>query len=273
MARTAEHSSRGSGQETSIASSTRALSRGLDVLGEILEAGTPLTLTELVTLTGLAKTTTSRLLATLTECGYVAQQPNGSAYLPGPLVARWLRTGPLESLLAEQGAPVLEAVREASGETAVLCVPTWPDRVCIARSLSRSPVRSHKRIGDSGPLTRGCTGRAFLAFATDAHIRTALKARPLIGTTRASVTDEDEFAGLLRVERDQGYCISVEGTHLQMSGVAVPIFAPASTMPVAVINVSGPTARWTRRNMEGFAPALQEWAATISSYFSAQSAS
>lgn len=254
-------------------STTRTLSRGLAVLSEILGADSPPTLTELATHTGLAKATVSRLLATLVDSGFAAQQPGGQVYLPGPLIARWLRASPLESLLAEQAAPVLDGLRDLSGETVVLCVPAWPDRVCIVRSLAHSPIRSQKDVGESGPLTRGCTGRAFLAFARNTFVDAALQARPLVQNTPASVTGTKEFFALLQTEREHGYAVSLEGTYPHMNGIAVPIFGSHSSMPIAVINVSGPSARWTKKNMESFASTLREQAAQLSNYFTSETIS
>lgn len=246
---------------------TRTLSRGLAVFSEILRADSPPTLTELATSTGLAKATVSRLLATLVDSGFASQQPGRQVYLPGPSIAGWLRASPLESLLVEQAAPLLDKLRDLSGETAVLCVPAWPDRICIARSLAHSPIRSQKDVGESGALTGGCTGRAFLAFAQESFVDAALRERPLVQNTPSSVTGTKEFFALLHSERENGYSVSFEGTHPHMNGIAVPIFASHSSMPVAVINISGPSSRWTNKSVESFAPTFLEHADRLSNYF------
>ncbi|WP_084132608.1 IclR family transcriptional regulator [Actinocatenispora sera] len=249
---------------------TRTLSRGLALLSEILDADAPPTLTELALQTGLSKATVSRLLATLVEAGFAAQTPGGQTYSAGPSIARWLRTSPLEALLTQQATPVLSELRDLSGETSVLCVPVWPDRVCIARSLSTSPIRAQKTIGENGPLTRGCSGRAFLAFATERYVDAALQARPLVRMTDTSIVDVDRFLARLRAERELGYTMSTGGTYPDMNGIAVPIFAASSTLPIAVINVSGPSARWTKPAMERFAPTLKEHAAQLTAYFTSE---
>lgn len=252
---------------------TRTLSRGLAVLSEVLGAATPPTLTELALKTGLAKATVSRLLGTLVEAGFASQQPSGQAYLPGPVVARWLRSSPMEALLAEQAAPVLDELRDLSGETATLVVPVWPDRVCISSSPSHSPVRAHKAIGETAPLTRGCTGRGFLAFARGAYVDAALQARPLVAMTPASITDTGEFLARLAEERKNGFAMSIGGSFPDMNGIAVPVFAATSTLPVAVINISGPSARWIEKAMTSFVPALKERAARLSAYFTSEALS
>ena len=249
---------------------TRTLSRGLAVLSSILEADKPPTLTELSLRTNLAKATVSRLLATLVDTGFAAQQPGSQTFTVGPAIARWLRASPMEALLTERAAPVLDALRDASGETAVLCVAVWPDRVCVLRSLSKSPIRAQKSVGDTGPVTRGCTGRAFLAFARGAYVDAALQARPLVAGTPKSIVDPQAFLATLEAERAKGYSISVEGSFPDMNGIAVPVFSSTSAMPIAVINVSGPSSRWTEQEMIEFAPLLKEAGAGLTSYFTSE---
>jgi DNA-binding IclR family transcriptional regulator len=76
--------------------------------------------------------------------------------------------------------------------------------------------------------------------------------------------------GQLQKEREQGYSISVEGTFPDMNGIGVPVFAAGAAMPVAVIDISGPSSRWTGERMHEFAPALKEQAAQLSSYFTSE---
>lgn len=249
---------------------TRTLSRGLAVLSEILGAGSPPTLTELALRTSLAKATVSRLLATLVDSGFAAQQPNGQTYVPGSVAVRWLRSSPLEVLLIEHATPIMDELRDLSDETAALCVPTWPDRVCVATSDSTAPIRAHKAIGETAPLTRGCTGRAFLAFGNGPYVDAALQARPLVAMTPTSITDTEEFFHRVAAERGQGYTMSVGGTFPDMNGISVPVFSSTSSMPIAVLNISGPATRWTADTMTEFAPTLTEYAAQLSSFFTSQ---
>jgi DNA-binding IclR family transcriptional regulator len=251
-------------------STTRTLSRGLAVLSAILDSDVPPTLTQLAMRTGLSKATVSRLLATLTETGFASQPPGGQVYYVGPSIARWLRTSPMEALLVQQAAPVLNELRDLSGETCVLCVPVWPDRVCVLCSLAPSPVRAQKAVGEIGALTRGSSGRAFLAFAKDPYVDAALQARPLTRMTPNSITEVGQFMRQLQKERGQGYSISVEGTFPDMNGIGVPVFAAGAAMPVAIIDISGPSSRWTGERMQEFAPALKARAAQLSSYFTSE---
>ena len=98
----------------------------------------------------------------------------------------------------------------------------------------------------------------------------ALRCRPLTRMTPNTITDVGQFMKQLRKERALGYSISVGATIPDMNGIGVPVFASESAMPIAVINISGPSARWTQERMEAFAPVLKERAAELSSYFTSE---
>jgi DNA-binding IclR family transcriptional regulator len=249
---------------------TRTLSRGLAVLKAILDADSAPTLTELSETTGLPKATISRLLATLVDAGFAAQLPGTQRYSAGVALAARMRASSLESLLVERATRIVASLRDSSGETTVLCTPVWPDRVCVVASQSHHQVRAQKALGEVGPLTRGCTGRAFLAFAGDERIERALALRPIMQGTPKTVTQHDDFRRLLQVEREQGYSLSFESTFPDMTGVAVPVFGADTAMPIATISVSGPSSRWTVAAMTDFVPQLRSAAQELSESFTAR---
>jgi DNA-binding IclR family transcriptional regulator len=245
---------------------SRTLGRGLTVLSAILDAESAPTLTELSDTTGLPKPTLSRLLTTLVAARFAALLPGTQRYTAGPALVSRMRTNSREALLAERATPLVARLRDLSGETAVLSTPVWPDRVVVVASQSSSPVRAQKSVGELGPLTRGCTGRAFLAFASAERVDHALALRPLMQGTPTSVTDPAEFRALLTAERAQGYTLSWEGAFPDMSGIAVPILGDAP-FPIAAISVSGPSSRWTVDAMRAFAPTLRRHAAELDALF------
>lgn len=249
---------------------TRTLSRGLAVLAAILDADTAPTLTMLSETTGLPKPTISRLLTTLVASGFAIQLPGTQRYSAGPALAARMRASSLEALLVERATPLVAELRDRSGETTVLCTPAWPDRVCVVAVQSDHQVRAQKTVGEIGPLTRGCTGRAFLAFTDDERVERALTLRPIVQGTESTVTEPNAFRALLREERSQGYSLSWQTTFPDMSGVAVPVFGDDPTMPIATISVSGPSSRWTEHAMRDFAPTLRSTARDLSASFSAR---
>lgn len=238
--------------------SGRTLTRGLEILFEVIDSGQPVSVTELSTRTGLHKATVSRMLATLAEEDYVTVDLRTGLYLPGSRVASRLRTSRLEEVLQTHALPVMTELRDESSETVALYVPVWPDRVCIAEVASRSGLRRTHAPGECWPLTVGATGLVYLAHMPEDEVERVVKARPLRGITATQFKER-----IARVRRS-GVAISRAATHIPgMLGMAAAILS-STGRPVAMLTVSGPMERWNTEAMERFAPRLRDAASRIS---------
>lgn len=135
-----------------------AVERALTLLEAFNEDHRELSLTELSQATGFYKSTILRLMASLEVFGFVVRDERG-LYRIGPACARL-------SPLAGEGVrleglvrPVLEAVRDASGETASFYIRDGDERVCLYRENGRHEVRHHLEQGARLSLDRGAAGR------------------------------------------------------------------------------------------------------------------
>ncbi len=165
--------------EVSSPNGTQAVDRAARLLTQVVHAPRPVTFTELVDATGLAKSTTSRLLLALERNGLVRRDEAGR-FRPGAMFARFAWRGGAEAGLTEVAQPYLDRLGEATGETvnlgvaadgmveqiaqvdaatcsaratgsAGLCrrtAPRW------ARCCSPSAPRSCRRAGSSGGPSR-----------------------------------------------------------------------------------------------------------------------
>lgn len=241
---------------------TRSLDRGLSILQLVLDSPEPQTLTSLAGQAGLSKATALRLLNTLTRNQLIQQDRRTKAYVPGLRLAIWslsLRSTPA---LTEAFHSTLAAICAETGETASIHVIRWPDRTCVAVENPDRHIYAHKEVGSSAAVTRGCTGRAFLLSTDRDRIDRALQARPLVPLTSKSVATTEDFYRKLGEERAQGYTVSLGGTDLEMNGVSVPLHGQrgtgATTEPALVVNVSGPSHRWTLERIKSYVPSLMK---------------
>ena len=118
-----------------LSAGTQAVDRAAELVGRVVRADGPLAFTDLINDTGLAKSTTSRLLAALERTGCRARDAGG--YVAGPLFALYAaRHDPSTSSSGSPGRPC-ERLGEQTGETVNLAVPA-------ATASSRSP-RSTRR--------------------------------------------------------------------------------------------------------------------------------
>src|SRR5690606_34700852 len=185
-----------------------------------LEDG-PCTLAELVDRTGLSRATTHRL-ATALEAHGLLRRDDGRFALGARLVA--LGHAALDTFpLARVAAPVLDELRERTGESVQLYVRDGDRRVCVAALESPHGLRTIVPVGASLTLLEGSAGK-------------------LLGG---------------RADLRRGWAESVGERE---AGVATDSATEpdASGRIVAAVSVSGPIERPTRRPGQRYADAVME---------------
>ena len=116
---------------------------------DALEAG-PMTLTELVEATGLARATAHRLAAALEVHGFVGRDGDGRFQL-GPRLS--------QPGLPTVARPALEALRDATGESVQLYVRRGDQRLCVEALESPHGLRTIVPVGAVLPLEVGSAGK------------------------------------------------------------------------------------------------------------------
>src|SRR3954451_5248759 len=111
---------------------TQEVDRAAALISLVVRADDPLSFTELSDETGLARSTTSRLLAALERTELVERDTNGG-YVAGPLFALHAALHDPWPQIARLARPVLEAVGQQTGETVHLGVRRGEDVVHIAQ--------------------------------------------------------------------------------------------------------------------------------------------
>lgn len=195
---------------------------------------------------GLSLPTVSRLMRDLAAAGLLERAHLNGGYTLGPRLLAIAGAASRQSTLTELALPVLESLRDASGETASLHIPVGGQRVCIAEIQSRHEVRRVVSVGLSLPLETGATGLSLLA-----HLERSQQERYLADMS-ASV--REELAQRLEEVATAGYAQATDAWVKGVAGVAAPVMGPHGA--VACISVSGPNFRWTDASMAAFAPTL-----------------
>src|SRR3989440_12503028 len=95
---------------------TQAVDRAARLLAEVVHSVDPMTFTGLSAATGLAKSTTSRLLLALERNGLVRRDDHGR-FLPGEMFVSFAWRGGAEAGLVAVAQPFLERLGKATRET------------------------------------------------------------------------------------------------------------------------------------------------------------
>jgi IclR family mhp operon transcriptional activator len=154
----------------------RALERGLDVL-DYLHKSRNASLHDLHKATGLPKATLTRILETLHERGLIWQRLADGAFM----ASHTLRPRPPqmndEHFLLETASPILARLCQQVNWPSVLAVPRL-DHMAVIETNSPKSYFSHIPLGPIGfriNMLRSATGRAYLAFCSEAERQAVLQ--------------------------------------------------------------------------------------------------
>lgn len=204
-----------------------------------LESG-PMTLATLVQATGLARPTAHRLAVALEFHRLVSRDLQGRFVL-GPRLVELAAAAGDDKLLVKAG-PVLERLRDITGESAQLYRRQGETRVCIAAADRPSGLRDSIPVGSQLSLTAGSAAQVLLAWEEPERL------------SRGLTESNFSAVGLSNV-RKRGWAQSVAEREAGVASVSAPVRSPQGKV-IAAISVSGPIERLTRQPGRLHAPAV-----------------
>ena len=214
---------------------TQAVDRAAALIDLVVRADGPMSFTELSDETGLARSTTSRLLAALERTELVERDPGGG-YVAGPLFALHAAVHDPWPQIARLARPVLETVGEETGETVHLGVPRGDDVVHIAQVESTYLLSARDWNLVDVPPHCSSLGKVLYAYGC-----LPVPAGSLERRTARTVTSRDALAAELSVVRRQRFATTVDELETGLSAIAAPVEGRDGVF--AALGVSGPTAR------------------------------
>ena len=220
--------------------SLSSVQNALRVLRALSEVERGLGVTELASRLGIAKSTCHRLLSTLAADGFVQQHDNGRYALGLALWELGSRVvGRLE--LREVAHPILEELRNSTGETIHLAILDGESVVYIDRFESESTLTLFRRIGFRAPAHVTSTGKAILAFSPPEVVERVLNSG-LRRVGPGSITSKKKLLAALDKIRSEGCVVSVEESEAGVASVGAPVFDHSGSV-VGSISLAGPTQR------------------------------
>ena len=241
---------------TGTTSGTRAVDRAADLVSTVVRADEPMTFADLQEASGLAKSTTSRMLAALERSGLLERDPAGS-YVAGSLF--WLyaaRHDPWEELV-RLARPAMERIGEDTLETVHLSVTRGDRVVQVAQVDSRYLLGTRDWTEVDVPPHCSALGKVFYAWGV-----LDVGDEPLPAQTAATLTDPALFRRDTERARRRGWAVTADELEVGLSGVAVPVHGPRGDV-VASLGISGPTPRLEGR-LDELGRRLHEHAAELS---------
>lgn len=242
----------------------QSFAKGLAVILAFGPGKREMNLPELAVETGMSKSAVQRLAFTLESLGYLRKDPDTKRYSMTPKVVglgyRYLLVDPI----LERASPYLLELNRKCGENINISEPDGTDMVYIGRFPSFHYMPIYMPIGRRLPIFCTSAGRAYLAALPQDKVAEILDQSRLMKYTTTTVIDRQELLDLVEKARHVGYS-TANGEYYQGDlGIGIAIRSHQGE-PIAVINVSAPSSRWSLKRMEeDLAPQLLEVAHLIS---------
>jgi IclR family transcriptional regulator, pca regulon regulatory protein len=231
------------------------LAKGLAVLGSFDKQRPVMTLSQAAQATGLSRATARRILRTLAELGYVAQNGREFSLSSGILQLGFAYLATQNWI--EQATPLMRQLSEQFHESCSAAILEETEIVYVARFPARRIMSVTLAVGTRLPAFYTSLGRIQLGFLDEAELWRRLKSLCIEAYTPSTITDMQALYERVREDQAQGFSIVDEELERGLRSIAVPVFDRAG-QAIAALNVSTHSTRTTRNEMrERFLPRLR----------------
>lgn len=217
--------------------------RTLAILETMSAAGDAgLTASEIARSLELPANSTLRILEVLEDRGYVERDGEDRRFRLTGRLLELARPRLGDRSLVALAFDALCALRDATGETAQLCVRAQNRCVIIEQAASRQPVKVLGEVGFRIPLYSCAPGKAILAALPPAELAAFFKQVKLKRFTPTTLATRGTLSAALAESRKRGYAVDraegLPGIHCVGAGIL-----DGRGYPVAGLTVIGPAFR------------------------------
>ncbi|SFU19268.1 IclR family transcriptional regulator [Sedimentitalea nanhaiensis] len=229
--------------------------RLIHLLEAIAGASAPVSVRDLMEITGLPKATIYRNVASLVDCGFLDETDGGSRYVLGMRFVRIALTGKADSHVIRAVAAMIQKTVNDLGETAFFSRYRGGRVDIVAVETPSDPAVSHIYPGLGPRPVHACSSAKAIAAFLAPDLREELMDVAPIRFTAKTVTD----LGLLEKELSQvrryGFAVCEGEIDEGVTSVAVPVKVDRLGS-VFSIGVVGPSSRITPQIQNRILPVL-----------------
>ncbi len=219
-----------------------------------------LSLAELAAGAAMTVSSAQRCTHTLARLGYLNRDARNRRWVLAPRALSLAHAYLCGHALVEQATTHLIDLNQASGESVSLSEPDGIEMVFIARFPSRKRFVIHMPVGQRLPMYCTASGRAYLAALPAEQARRIVRRCTLRALTPFTLTEPREVIRRIQAAREAGYAWSDQECYRGDLTIAAAVLGEDGT-PVAAVNVSAPTSRWTLAELRSkLAPVLLQTA-------------
>ena len=218
-----------------------ALANAFNIIEHIVaEQASGLTFTQILTRSGLPRSSAHRLVKDLTALNVLSYELETKTYRGGFSLAAIGAQITSNLDIRQSCRPALKALQETLGNVVTLSICDEETGIYIDKiEPTDFGLRLHSEIGKSFPLHCTAMGKIHLAHGSDA-LRARVLACKLDAHTESTITDPDDLLSELDRVRRQGYAIDDEEISRGLTCIGAPIFGLRGEV-IAAMSLTAPS--------------------------------
>lgn len=242
----------------------RSLEKALDLLYSFGPHSPEQSLSQISRKLHFPPSTARRLLKAMVSRGLVQQDPITQRYRLGSGILFLASIAQNGLDIRRIALPVIEKLRDATGENTALHELREGKRICIEKAESKEVLRDTILIGDQFPAHCGASGKVLLAYLKEEELRKYLQSGPLRALTPRTITDPKKLMAELSNIRRKGFAFS-SGERVMdgLCAISAPIFDHKGRVPYSLTITLTPF-RLRAKGRERLVRLVKESAAEIS---------
>lgn len=240
--------------------------RGFLVAEAVAFSEQPLTIEQMVELTGIPRSTLHRLVKSLVDARILMLEPRGGSYSAGERLINLIKGIHIHKDLHNRRREILQLLVNEIGETCNFTTLDATEVVYVDRVEAKWPLRLHLEPGSRVPLHCTSSGKLFLSHMPAEQRRRLLERLPLTAHTPKTITCPKQLAEELSVIRRQNLATDDEGYLLGLISVAVPVFGKNRNV-IGAVAVHAPRARLELDEALSYSAILRRAASDLGSIY------
>ncbi len=209
------------------------------------------TLQQIARTTGLPASTCQRLVQNMVHEGFLDR--DGDRYRIGLRLVQWAAPGTLGLDVVRLVRPVLQELRDATGETACLYMRDGAFRTVVAVAETRHVVMRPFVVGQVMPIHAGAPGKIFLTF--DPGAREALQGTDLTRFTPSTPVSWAQLDEQAELARKQGFSAAFGERNSDVGSISAPVFRYDGEL-VAALGLGFPVQRVSSDDVPRLGPVV-----------------
>ena len=208
--------------------------RTLDLFEAFARERKPLSLSQLARAIGAPVSSCFGIVRTLEARGYLYEVKARGGFYPTKLLFEHARVIASHDPLAERFVPLLEKLRDQTGETVLMSKRLDRQAVYLEVLDSLHSIRYSPKVGELRPLHASASGKALLGSLPTAARNELLTGMKLPRVTSRTITSRAALEADLEQGRKRGWYVTRGETVADLMAVAVPVAVNGEIYSVAL---------------------------------------